>query len=81
MDCVSGKFNTGLDIGKCVRCKKQRTMRLPLSANTFHASMEALSDVSAIPYERFMLVPRGAIPSTGLIGTLHNNQVIDMCPW
>jgi RNA polymerase Rpb2, domain 6 len=52
---------------------------VPLSANISHAAMEADHYGSSI-YSKIFLYPHNAAPSTGLIGSLHDNQCIDMSP-
>lgn len=55
---------------------------LPVSCSTVHASLEASTDPeSSYLAERCYAFPRDSVPSTGLYGTLHNNQVIDMSPY
>lgn len=59
----------------------EKTGMVPLSVNSVHGAMEVESLELAIDGAPLMMYPRDAIPSTGLIGTLHNNQSVDMVPW
>lgn len=55
---------------------------VPFSCATVHAAMEAATDAScAYLAESCCPFPRDSSPSTGLYGTLHNNQLIDMAPF
>jgi hypothetical protein len=53
----------------------------PLSLNSSHGAHDCSERSIVIDEHKLMLYPRSATPSTGLIGTLHNNQVADMVPW
>lgn len=52
----------------------------PLSANTVHAAMEAGHYRNTVAYRSIFLYPHNAAMSVGLIGSLHDNQCIDMSP-
>lgn len=52
----------------------------PVSASTVHAVLEAQHFDSGSDYDDVFRFPHGASPSAGLIGTLHDNQCIDMSP-
>ncbi|OBR02036.1 hypothetical protein CH63R_14608 [Colletotrichum higginsianum IMI 349063] len=54
---------------------------VPLSCASVHAAMEASTDAKCVYLaSKYMAFPRDSTPSTGLYGTLHNNQLIDMSP-
>jgi hypothetical protein len=52
----------------------------PISASTVHAVLEAHHFTNSSNYGDVFKFPHGASPSAGLIGTLHDNQCIDMSP-
>lgn len=53
----------------------------PLSASTVHAAMEAdIVDQSSV-FSGVYPYPRNTTPSTGLLGTFHNNLAIDLAPF
>ena len=52
----------------------------PLSASIIHAAMEAQHYTNMCDYGEIFKFPHGAAPSAGLIGSLHDNQCIDMSP-
>lgn len=52
----------------------------PLSANTTHAAMEANHFTDTSDYSGIFLYPHNAAISVGLLGSLHDNQCIDMSP-
>lgn len=54
---------------------------VPLSVGTSHAAMERSFDNNRKYMSRYIAFPRSATPSTGLIGTYHNNQAVDMLPF
>jgi hypothetical protein len=53
---------------------------VPMSAHTTHAYLETQNVNLHTPMVDIYMLPRNATPSTGLLGTLHNNQLIDMAP-
>ena len=53
---------------------------LPLSVSTSHAAMEAARYSHGCDYDTKFMFPHNAVPSHGIIGTLHDTQVVDMCP-
>lgn len=55
-------------------------MMSPLSAHSVHAFLEAELSSALSCYRALFEYPKSNVPATGLIGTLHNNQVIDMSP-
>lgn len=52
----------------------------PISASTVHAVLEAQHFSKNMGYGDVFKFPHGASPSAGLIGTLHDNECIDMSP-
>ncbi len=52
----------------------------PLSASTTHAAMEKDHYINSASYDSTYLYPHNAAISIGLIGSLHDNQCIDMSP-
>lgn len=52
----------------------------PLSANTVHAAIESTQFGSKVGYTDMFLYPHNASTSVGLIGSLHDNECIDMSP-
>jgi hypothetical protein len=60
--------------------KLHYSTRPPLSVNITHAAMEADHYVNSVPYNRVFMYPHNAAVSIGLIGSLHDNECIDMSP-
>lgn len=50
----------------------------PVSASTVHAAVESSHYADTVGYSNIFKYPHNASPSAGLIGTLHDNQCIDM---
>lgn len=50
----------------------------PVSASIVHAAMESSHYTDNVGYSELFKFPHNASPSAGLIGTLHDNQCIDM---
>ena len=60
--------------------KLRRSPGPPLSASITHAAMEADHYMNDVAYEKVFLYPHNAAISVGLIGSLHDNECIDMSP-
>lgn len=53
---------------------------VPLSVSIIHAAMEAQHYTNMCGYGDLFKFPHGAAPSAGLIGSLHDNECVDMSP-
>lgn len=56
------------------------TLTAPISLSTVHAAMEAAWYPNRVNYHDVFKFPHNASQSTGLIGTLADNQCVDMLP-
>lgn len=70
---VHGAINTCLD-------DIQDHLPSPLSISTVHAPMEVQYTAYRTCYEGMYCYPRTTTPSTGILGTYHNNLVVDVSP-
>lgn len=60
--------------------KVRYSLGSPLSASITHAAMETDHYRTEVSYNKIFLYPHNAAISIGLIGSLHDNQCIDMSP-
>ncbi|KAI0155066.1 hypothetical protein GGR52DRAFT_566770 [Hypoxylon sp. FL1284] len=76
---VAGRYVN--DEASTLLCSIQGCNFTPFSLGTVHTAMESSDLGLEVEGSPLALFPRSAAPSTGVIGTFHNNQCIDMVPW
>lgn len=67
-------------VSRCLDVLNSRNFS-PLSVSTLHAALESEYTEAPNPYVNVYQFPRTTTPSTGLLGTWHNNLSVDVSPW
>ncbi|KAL5866327.1 hypothetical protein ACKVWL_011530, partial [Pyricularia oryzae] len=67
-------------VSRCLDVLNSRNFS-PLSVSTLHAALECEYTEAPNPYVNVYQFPRTTTPSTGLLGTWHNNLSVDVSPW